>query len=178
MSLPSSGQISWGNIADEMGVLRAQVGIGQFSQGTNPGAPINVNTVNSGKYPLSYPRKPTQFYGYNASVSIPPNGTNGLLFITDDSSGICYPRAMLVFYMGTTNGTYTISYNYTSSPNYGIENKIIFYYGFPNGDNQIIYQASAAINTQYTGSNSFLYNYVYNSGLGQYIYAVVVGRCP
>ena len=181
MSLPSSGTISWANLADETTINLANVDIGQFSIGNSYYLPINVNSSNNGKYPIvnsPFTLSPTNFYGYNASANIPANGTNGLLFITSDSAFICYPRAMLVYDMGTTNGTFTISYSYTSSPDYGRENQIIFYYGSPIKDNEIIYQAGAPTNTQYTGSNSFTYNYTYQPRFGQYVYAVVVGCCP
>jgi hypothetical protein len=181
MSLPSSGTISWSNLVLETGILPADVGIGQFSIGTSPFLPINVNSANDGKYPIvnsPFTLSPTNFYGYNASASITADGTNGLLFITSDSAFICYPRAMLVYDMGTTDKAFTISYNYTNIVDYGREQTIIFYYGSPIGDNEIIYQAGAPTNTQYTGSNSFTYNYVYQSRFGQYVYAVVVGVCP
>jgi len=200
MSLPSSGAISWLNIMNEMGQSGVQYDVAgyniyEFSRGhavepPTPAypvyAPINVNSSNNGKYPIDFSSlSPTQFYGYNASATIPANGTNGLLFITDVSIGQCWPSAMLIYDMGTTNGTFTISYNYTSSPNYGVESFLCFFYGppfgseleTPNPTNNIIHSISGN-NVQITSSGSFNYNYVYDAAKGQYIYAVVYGNCP
>lgn len=197
MALPSSGAISWLNIATEMSQTAGDFyNIGGFAVGvgnipptpTGPVyAPINVNIQNQGKYPTNAPPfSPTQFYGYNATISIPADGTNGVLLMSSNSLWQCNPSSMLIFNMGTTNGSYSIAYSYLGDGSYGVEQYICFFYGPPFGSdanestdsvNNIIYQAGGG-NAEYTGSNTFIYNYVYSPSKGQYIYAVVYGNCP
>jgi hypothetical protein len=195
MSLPSSGQIAFSDVATEMeqlGFIGALynywIGSWGIGYGVYPYAegfqftPINVHSSNSGKYSTGAPMALSDWYGYNRNANYASDGTFRSLFLSISPGFLCFPSSMIQFDAGTSNKTFDITIS-GSSADFDYASAIVVWYGKPWQSNSLGTGAATKI-YDYTGSfgsglnTTINYNYTYDSGKGPYIYAVVYGNCP
>lgn len=197
MSLPSSGQIAFSNVATEMGQTAFTANhynywISLWGRGYYTSypytegfvfAPINVNTANSGKYTTTSPFSLNNWHGYNRNASYACDGTNRSLFYSFSPTEFCLPSSFIQFDAGTTNKTFDITIS-GSAADFNYTTAIAVYYGQPWQSDSLGFGTATKI-YDYTGSfasglNTTIsnYSYTYDSGKGQYIYAVIYGNCP
>lgn len=183
MALPSSGQISFSNVRTEMEQTSlANYTFGLWAAGnfqSNVYAPINVHSSNSGKYDTVNPLNLNQWRGYDRSLNYACDGTNRSLFFSYTTS-YCYVSSMVVFDAGTSNASYNINIAGSASDFTGV-GTITVYYGRPWQTNGGGYNSATVIYTNNINgaalTTTINYNYVYDSGKGQYIYVVIYGFC-
>lgn len=198
MSLPSSGQISFSNVATEMGqtgFTAAQYnywmgvwGTGYSTDGYpyNGGfnlAPINVNTANAGKYSDTTPIRMSDWYGYNQGASYSVDGIDKDLFFSISPAYIPLGSSLIKYDVGTSNKTLDISIS-GSIDDFDYVQSIVVYYGQPWQSNSLG-TGSASVIYAYTGSfyggfNTLIndYAYTYDSGKGSSIYVVIYAISP
>ena len=194
MSLPSSGQISFSNVATEMeqtGFTAAQYNywIGSWSKGeaTYPYAegfqfaPINVHSDNTGKYAGDFPLRMSQWYGYNRSANYAPGTSFRDLFFSISPAMTCYPSSFIEFDAGTTNKTYDLTIS-GSAADFTYVNYVVAFYGKPWQSNSLGLGNSSVLYSNFVNGSALnttqTINYTYDSAKGQYIYVVIYGNCP
>jgi len=197
MSLPSSGQIAFSNVASEMEQTaytesHYNYWFSIWGRGYNSNypaasndfvlAPINVHSSNSGKYTTTTPFTLSNWYGFTQFATYACDGTNRSLFFNISPTAFCNPSATIIFDAGTTsrNLDITISGN---STDFNYVAGIRVWYGRPWTTNGLGYGIGCQLvyenNSVGSGlSTTINYNYTYNAAFGQYIYVVIYGICP
>jgi hypothetical protein len=192
MAFPASGTISFNNARTEMGqsamtdysFRRWASGAGCDNDTTSGQryAPINVHSSNSGKYSTSCTNyQMSNWYNYDHSLNYASDGTFRNLFLSYLASCVCCQGSMIIFDLGTTNKTFDITIDGTSTDFANIY-KIAVFYGKPWSSNGVGAGSSSLVYDYTYPSTSGLtvtinYNYTYNSSVGQYLYVVVYTTC-
>jgi hypothetical protein len=187
MSLPGSGQISFNDVRTEMGQTSTTNysfnswgrGYGIYDAGPYF-APINVHSSNSGKYSTTTPFSLNTWHGYNHSLNYASDGTQRDLFLSFSPSTLCYPTSMIVFDLGTTSETKNI-YVSGSADDFALTLEIALFHGKPySSDASSIFGSLIWVaGTDNSGVNTTVsYSYTYGTSYGQYLYAVLYGKCP
>ena len=197
MSLPSTGQISFSDVATEMSMSQFTANqynywFGYWANGTSEYpygegfifTPINVHGDNSGKYSTTTPLSLNTWHGYNRNANYAADDTFRSLFFALSPTGFCYSSAMLQFDAGTSNNTYDITIS-GSVNDFSYTSAIVVWYGKPWYSAGVGGHGGATKIYDYTGSfasglNTTIsnYSYTYDSNKGQYIYVVIYGTCP